>query len=359
MWIRTTDDNRRQRGVTARGYLALKGSAVFCAFAVAAGCSGDAAKPIDASPVDAVQCGDPQRVCPLNCGPMHDQDCCESILVPGGTFFRNYDVGSDGVFSDNTHPATVSAFKLDKYEVTVGRYRAFLEANLGTARCAPADGAGAHAVIPGSGWDKAWNDYLPPDKASHVEGLTTGCMGPQFATWTDQPGPNEAKPLNCVSWFDAMAFCIWDGGYLSTDAEWNYAAAGGDEQRVFAWSVPPDSTAVNCTNTAYNHPGCTFIVDAGSKPAGDARWGHSDMGGNVYEWNLDWFACGINPSYIDPCDDCARVQPDPNCSMAFRLHRGGTWGSMPQYLRVADDRYNGDHPDAYESGTGFRCARAL
>ncbi len=46
-------------------------------------------------------------------------------------------------------------------------------------------------------------------------------------------GSNENQPINCVTWYEAFAFCISDGGYLPTAAEWNYAAAGGSDQRAY------------------------------------------------------------------------------------------------------------------------------
>ena len=48
-----------------------------------------------------------------------------------------------------------------------------------------------------------------------------------YATWTNTAGSQENLPINCVNWCEAYAFCIWDGGFLPSEAEWEYAAAGG------------------------------------------------------------------------------------------------------------------------------------
>jgi len=142
------------------------------------------------------------------CGPSGNDDCCKSLLVPGGTFYRSYD-GVDYVEKD--YPATVSDFYLDKYEVTVRRFRMFVNAGMGTQKSPPADGAGAHPRIAGSGWSSAWNANLAAD----ADALKTAqkCFA-AYQSWTDAPGSNESKPVNCLNWYTAFAFCAWDGGRL-------------------------------------------------------------------------------------------------------------------------------------------------
>src|SRR5690242_15342252 len=82
-----------------------------------------------------------------SCGPAGNASCCDSLLVPAGMFLRKYDVSTDGMYTDMSYPATVSAFRLDKYEVTVGRFRQFVEAGMGTQASPPGPGAAAHAAI--------------------------------------------------------------------------------------------------------------------------------------------------------------------------------------------------------------------
>ncbi|HEY5951509.1 MAG TPA: SUMF1/EgtB/PvdO family nonheme iron enzyme, partial [Kofleriaceae bacterium] len=241
--------------------------------------------------------------CPANCGPAGNANCCESSVVPGnavgatlagGLFYRTYDMGSDNRFTFNaTTAATVSDFRLDTYEITVGRFRAFVDAGKGTQGSPPAAGAGAHSKIAGSGWDVSWNGSLAADSTALKTALKCDATR---QSWTDTAGANEALPINCINWYDAMAFCSWDGGFLPTEAEWNYAASGGAEQRAYPWSNPATSLTIDCSYANF-HPSTYCVNDptggtnrVGSEsPKGDGKWGHSDLAGNVWEWTLDAF----------------------------------------------------------------------
>ncbi len=135
------------------------------------------------------------------CGAGANEDCCRAEMVPGtgpgDTFYRSYDVATDD--HDNTsYPATVSTFVLDKYEVTIGRFRAFVNAGMGTQASPPMTGAGEHPKLPGSGWNSAWNASLAVDTAAFITALKSRCNSSQ--PWTDEPGPSESKPMACVSW---------------------------------------------------------------------------------------------------------------------------------------------------------------
>jgi sulfatase modifying factor 1 len=280
--------------------------------------------------------------CAATCGPAQSDDCCARAAVPGGTFFRGY----DGVtHMDMTHPATVSAFELDVYAVTVGRFRVFVEAGFGTQASAPASDAGAHPLVADSGWFSGWDTFLSSDSAALKTALL--CKA-DTQTWSDAPDPSrEALPINCVTWFEAFAFCVWDDARLATEAEWNFASAGGDEQREYPWGSGLDEShaAYNCL--ADGMAGCTFadILAVGSlSPTGDGKWGHADLSGNVWEFVYDWWE-----PYIDPCVDCANT----TVSM-YHTARGGSWGSTAPGVTAS---FRDFVVPASRSGEfGFRCA---
>jgi len=256
------------------------------------------------------------------------------------------------MYPDSSFGATVSDFRLDQYEVTVGRFRQFVNAGMGTQSSPPSSGAGAHPNIAGSGWDASWNASLTTNQAALVAAVKCD----EHQTWTDAPDGNESLAMTCVTWFEAMAFCAWDGGFLPTEAEWNYAAAGGSEQRAYPWSTPPGFLGIDCSYANY-HNGTSYCVNpptgafnrVGSEsPKGDGTWGQSDLAGNVWEWTLDWYAF---PYPQNPCADCANLTP-----AMYRVLRGGdfSFGSGATYLRAASRATSS--PSA-RGHPGVRCAR--
>jgi formylglycine-generating enzyme required for sulfatase activity len=277
------------------------------------------------------------------CGADGKDSCCTSPLVTGGMYYRSHDAAGYDESGGERSKAKVGGFRLDKYEVTVGRFRAFVNADKGTQVSPPAKGDGAHANIKGSGWHPSWNTSLVADKTALVAGVK--CFD-KYQTWTDSPGGNEALPMNCITWFEAMAFCAWDGGYMPTETEWNYAATGGDEQRAYPWSNPPKSLTLDTTKANYN-AGANGVTRVGSALAGDGRWGQSDLVGNVWEWNLDWH----KELYEIPCDDCTVLSGGEN-----RVIRGGGINGAEAALR-SGYRNLYSPTDRYYL-IGVRCARA-
>lgn len=294
------------------------------------------------------------------CGPNRDESCCSTLCVPGGTFLRSYDkVG----FTNDTYPANVRSFYLDKYEVTVGRYRQFVE----SSAYPPADMTQGHpgGKLP---WDNAWNGSISSNTSEYKQYLNGNCTSSTNVhnVWTpeQQSLDQEALPMNCVNWVEAYAFCLWDGGRLPSEAEWNYAAAGGDEQRVYPWSSPATDTLIGNGYAGYDCETTTCIAGSellipGSRLAtGDgARWGHADLAGNLQEWVLDaigWADSGQTSNYLLPCDDCVD-DIDIAAVPSHRALRGGAWFSSAADVQVG--KLFSRPLSSQGPGIGFRCAR--
>ncbi len=288
------------------------------------------------------------------------ESCCTAALVEGGTFMMGRsDSGSDafaGATAQNDdeqdsqgepeHEVTVDSFYLDKYEVTVGRFRHFVE----SGRWVPADGTGSVHGNEDTAWPGDWGflvQYSIPESIADWDDALL-CSN-AYETWTvDRQGWNENLPINCVSWFMAQAFCIAEGGRLPTAAEWEYAAAGGSDNRLYPWGdADPD-----CTRASME--GCQGdILEVGTLPAGAGRWGHLDLAGNLSEWTFDnwdrdWYeapeASGVNAV----CTAGGEVRTD----------RGGAFFGTDNTLRAANRHkaYMRNNGFGY---AGFRCAYEL
>ena len=286
------------------------------------------------------------------------KSCCSSLLVPGGSFpmGRSTD-GADmcrpglacGGDEEPEHEVTVSAFYLDEFEVTVGRFRRFVEQYDGTV---PVEGVGAHPKIAGSGWQAAWNSHYHATREKLVSAIKCNSS---YQTWRDSPSGTEQHPMNCVNWYEAFAFCAWDGGRLPTEAEWEKAAAGGDENRLYPWGMAEaDITRASYECRYDGKSGCTFadIAQVGSFPAGQGRWGHKDLAGNLWEWVLDWYQRDWYAGQGNACIDCANLN---QVSRDSRVVRGGVFASYATSLCAAT-RFSSAPTDRDYDG-GFRCAR--
>lgn len=286
-----------------------------------------------------------------SCG-SSNESCCSRLLVTGGSYKRgrgtavnDTDACPSGYtcpsFETPEHAASVSSYWLDSYEVTVGRFRQFVERYDGVP---PPEGSGANPKIPGSGWQSAWNPHLPQTRAE-LE-IDSWCS-PNGSAWK---ASNPEFPMNCVSWHIAFAFCIWDGGRLATENEWEYAAAAGQEDRLFPWGQESPSSSLAVTSCQAPLACTTADMKAvGSVPLGVGKWGHHDLAGSVSEWVFD--SAGADSIYASGqvCDDCAAMSPSVS-----RAHRGGAIGNSATKLRAAS-RLTSDALQRVVQ-IGFRCA---
>jgi len=226
------------------------------------------------------------------------------VRIPGGSFQMGSEDGHDDEQPIRT--VTLSDFEMSKTEVTVGQYRECVKAGV--------------------------------------------CDEPE-CNWSTSPADREDHPINCVDWGQARTFAKWVGADLPTEAEWEYAARGG-QPFEYAGSDNPDDVAWYSQNSDLDtHP-------VGAKQANG--YGLYDMSGNVWEWTLDEYRDTYNGA---PSDGHQPVGSIPTCSTrcdngaAWRVRRGGSWSFDASILRVA---YRGSRsPDHRGDGLGLRLRRTL
>ena len=305
------------------------------------------------------------------CGPDGKESCCTSLTVAAGSFSRTYSNNGSGA-TGKADPATISTFRLDKYETTVGRLRQFVN-YLAAGGALPAAGSGKHSHLNGGkgladgskagsfepGWDSSWNSNLPTgSKAVATWTKNLACSTGTYGTWSATAGNNETLPITCLDWYEAHAFCIWDGGFLPSEAEWEYASAGGDEQRMYPWGTTAPGTdskyaMYDCYYPSGKPGNCTSLANVakvGTTTLGAGRWGQLDLSGSVWEWTLDVHSA----KYDNPCTDCANLSGGTD-----RVLPGGGFhtGLMPYMLSSSRTSLNYATTYRGDYGVGVRCAR--
>jgi len=198
---------------------------------------------------------------------------------------------------------------------------------------------------------------LLPDDFPDTRGVQAAPWWRQVfgADWRHPEGPHSSiadrpdHPVLHVSWNDAVAYCEWAGGRLPTEAEWEFAARGGLDQKAFPWGDDLEPDGEHRMNVWQGEfPAANTEADGWYGPAPVASYppnGHGlfDMTGNVWEWCADWFA----PDAYQVGDS---DHPTGPATGERRVMRGGSYLCHASYCR----RYRVDARSANEqdSSTG-------
>jgi formylglycine-generating enzyme required for sulfatase activity len=224
----------------------------------------------------------------------------DMVLVPAGEFTMGSPEGDPD--ERPAHKVQISAFFMDKYEVTVKQYAVFLQE---------------------SGGDRP-------------------------AEWkTMNKTTNQNRPVMGVDWADAARYCKWAGKRLPTEAEWEKAARGTDG-RLYPWgNDPPTPLHANYGKKEWNNH--EALVPVGTLEAGKSPYGIYDMAGNVWEWVSDWY----DHDYYKQSPSEGPAGPPTG---GFKVIRGGSWNTSARNLRAADRYFD---PPSFRSQyvPGFRCAK--
>lgn len=200
--------------------------------------------------------------------------------------------------------------------------------------------------------DAYWIDRYEVTNAQYRQCIEAGeCSGDV------EDYPEDDYPAVYVTWYEAEAYCIWAGGRLPTEAEWEKAARGIKEQ-----DYPWGDESPNCELA--NSAGCEGnTMPVGSYPEGASPYGVMDMAGNVWEWVADWYKNDYyrrspNSNPIGPVTgDCKVIRGGSWYSTGVGIlrvsFRDGSWRDDGWYFRFSD--CGGDSPAATDGRYGFRC----
>jgi formylglycine-generating enzyme required for sulfatase activity len=248
--------------------------------------------------------------------------------IPAGCFQMG---STDGEADEKpVHQVCLSAFNMDKTEVTQGQYRSVMGKSGYTS-----DGS-------------CWAFNSATGKYEQGAKVTNDFLG-------------DTKPVMCLDWSEAKAYCEHVGKRLPTEAEFEYANRAGTTTKYF-WGNNPDQGCryANGTDQALLSNGSSWNAKMECKDGyGDAlapvgsflpnAWGLFDITGNVWEWSSDWYLdsyYGQSPSQ----------NPEGASSGSSRVIHGGSWRNDPAGLRSAyRDR---KVPEYRGTNLGFRCVSA-
>jgi formylglycine-generating enzyme required for sulfatase activity len=260
----------------------------------------------------------------------------------------------DSVVVDGEGPVrivTLDKFHLDRYPVTNLRFQEFIEAT------------GYKTEAERFGWSFVFKGHLPPElQTDSVPGLHWW-RRVDSASWQHPEGPDSTiasrgdYPVIHVSWNDAAAYAKWAGKRLPTEAEWEFAARGGLDQKRFPWGdeLTPGGKHL-CNIWQGEFPDIDLAEDgyAGPAPVNAFPANGFDLQtitGNVWEWCADWFSPNHHLY-------ATRANPVGPAQGTTRAMRGGSYLCHASYCnryRVAARTSN--TPDSSATNIGFRCAR--
>lgn len=325
----------------------------------------------------AISCGNPQGSVEI---PQNGPE--GMVWIPAGSFIMGA-LDSDREARRDEYPAhevEVSGFWIDIHEITNEQFKTFVDATgyVTVAEKAP-DWEELKKQLP-PGTEKPHDSILvaasmvfTPIETDNLADWTQWWSWVKGANWRQPQGEGSSiankmdHPVVQVAWEDAQAYLQWADKRLPTEAEWEYAARGGLDQKKYPWGDERDKITL-CGNTwqgkfpEHNHEEDGYFTTSPVKHYESNGYGLHDMAGNVWEWTADWY----NVNYYKQAKQQGKVKDPKGATAPYdpaqpympqRVQRGGSFLCNDSYCSSyrASARMKSS-PDTGQDHVGFRAA---
>jgi formylglycine-generating enzyme required for sulfatase activity len=301
------------------------------------------------------------------------------VWIPGGTYMMGAQDQDGREDEYPLHQVRLSGFWMDATEVTNAQFSRFVDATgyVTTAEIAPDWNEISKQLPPGT--PKPNDSLLVPASLVFVKQPKGAGLGDPSIWWSWKKGANWRHPQGPgsdlkgkvnhpvvhISYDDAMAYCKWSGKRLPTEAEWEFAARGG-QNSIYPWGNEPIEQGKPKANSwqgtfpSVNTSWDKFSGAAPVKSFPPNPFGLFDMAGNVWEWCADWYRndyyASVNNQLLqDPIGPATSYDPQEP-TVPKKVVRGGSFLCNDSYCKGY--RVTSRMKTATDTGlehTGFRC----